>query len=71
MAASALTTMTRLGSEHQQANAHDILAELAEQVGSHQRADKHRATAAALRSTRTPPEPIENPSAADLPANPD
>lgn len=48
MATTALATMTRLGSDHQQATAHDILAELAEQAGSHQRADEHRATAAAL-----------------------
>lgn len=70
MATTALATMTRLSSHHQQANVHDILAELAELAGRHQRADEHRAAAAELRSTHTPPEPDDTPTATDPPANP-
>jgi tetratricopeptide (TPR) repeat protein len=70
MATTALATMTRLSSHHQRANAHDILAELAEQAGSHQRAEEHRAAAAELRSTHTPPEPDDTTTATDPPANP-
>jgi len=70
MATTALAAMTRLDSDHQQANAHDILAELAEQAGSHKRADEHRAAAAELRSTHTPSEPDDTPKATAPSANP-
>jgi hypothetical protein len=59
-----LRGLCALGSDHQQAKAHDILAEVAEQVGSHQ-----HAAAAALRSTRMPPDLVDAPAAVtDSPA---
>lgn len=70
LATAPLATMTRLDSDHQQAKTHHTLTELAEQAGKHQRADEHRAATASLRSTHTPPEPVDTQAATDPPANP-
>lgn len=54
VATRALATMTRLDSRHQQANAHDVLGEIAEHSGNHQLAGEHRAAAVGLRANVVP-----------------
>ena len=51
LAIRALAVMVRLDSRHQQANAHDVLVAIYEESGDNDLAERHRASAAALRST--------------------
>jgi tetratricopeptide (TPR) repeat protein len=71
LATSALATMARLDSRHQQANAHDVLTALAEGTGNTHLAHEHRTAAISLRATSTPLD-IADESAVvtDRPANP-
>lgn len=61
LAADALAMMTRLNSRTQQANAHTVLADIADAMGDRHNADRHRATAEELRRTI----PLFEPVAAD------
>ncbi|WP_407653133.1 tetratricopeptide repeat protein [Amycolatopsis acidiphila] len=51
LAIRALAVMVRLDSRHQQAHAHDVLVAIYEESGDNDLAERHRASASALRST--------------------
>jgi tetratricopeptide (TPR) repeat protein len=67
LATGVVTVMAQLGADHQQANAHDLLAVLAQAHGDRGQAAHHHTAADRLRTIQPPPRPTHDPPPASAP----